>query len=872
LRKTIGWKLLLAGCLLGSYPVTGSAAPPDGDRLGDTVLPRSEAIELTLDPGKPAYSGKVRIDLEVKAATADFALHARNLQIGTIALSGPGGAGVPLTSQAAPTGLLRLHAGAPLQPGRYQLAIDFTNPFDTKGSSLYKLEAEGRSYTASQFQPDEARRAFPCWDEPGFKIPYQITLRVPEDHLAVSNTPVEHRTVEGGWATVRFARTHPLPSYLLAIATGPYDAVPIAGLSVPGSIVTLKGKSGLAAEVSRLIPPLLAATEGYFGRRYPYEKLDFIAIPGFWAVAMENPGAVMFDENRFLISAKARLSQRRDVVSLIAHELAHMWFGDLVTMAWWDDLWLNEAFASWMSNKIGHQVYPELGLDLSDIPETRSAMANDANPAIRAIRRPVKASNNISLNADALTYKKGRAVLAMFERWLGADTFRLGIRRYLAAHEWGNTTAADLSAALSKASGKEVGPAMNTFLEQGGIPIVSARVLPGGRVEFSQARFVPAGTAPPAPQTWQIPMTIRFSDGARLRTEPVLLSRQTQVVDLHLDKSPAWLFPNADQAGYYHWQLPPDLLRALMSRGTPALSTREKIGLLSDLSVLVEGGSLSGAEYLRALTGFAGAPEPQVVSDVSNALEDVRFRLIPAELGDPFAVYLRRTLGPALRRYGLAKNPGEDETVTGLRPLLVFWLAKYGHDEEVLSRAESLARSYLADPASVDPTLVETVLSLAALRGDRALFETYRQRFEAATVPAERRQYLLALGSFTDPALVEATLNYVLTGPLQPQEIFIIPRRMGNSPLLLGWITKSYETLKARVPAQQIAYLPLYAMGCSGELLATATAFFSEPDHQVAGMDTQLARTTNQVTQCVKLREREGAGIAAYLQGLAAGA
>ena len=867
--RAVSSVLTTAAWLLVSSPALATS-PADDLRLGDDILPVSETLELTLDPTKPTYDGQARIEIDVKAATTAFTLHAQELELRRVTLASSDGEAVSLTHRAGPIGTLEIRTETPLQPGRHTLAIDFSNDLDTKGTSLYKLEAGGRSYTASHFQVDDARRAFPCWDEPRFKIPYQVTLRVPEGNVAVSNTPIERQTTDGGWTTVHFARTRPLPSYLLAIAAGPYESVPIPGLSVPGRVVTLQGKSALAAEAVRVIPPLLAALERYFGSPYPYEKLDFIALPGFWAVAMENPGAVTYDESRLLIdTSTARLAQRRDMASLITHELAHMWFGNMVTMEWWDDLWLNESFASWMALKIAHEVFPQLRLDLIDIPELKSAIEADADPGVRAVRKPVKASDNLDLLIDALTYKKGRAVLGMFERWVGPDAFRAGILQYLQSNRWGTTTAADLWTALSKASGKDVGAAMSTFLDQPGIPMVSVRLLADGRVELSQKRFAPLGTEMPPAQPWQIPLTFKISEHGRVRTATFLLTQPKEVMDLHLSGQPDWILPNADQGGYYHWQLPSDLLSALAARATAELSPRERLGLLGNLSVLVEAGVLGADEYLRSLTSFAEDPEPQIVSSVVGALSSVDSVLISDELEEDFAVYVRQTLGPALQRFGLTKKPQEDETVTALRPLLFLWLADQGKDTAVLSHVEGLARSYLADPGSVDSALTDRVLTIASIRGDRALFDEYRKRFETVTTPVERRQYLQAMATFTDPALVDEALQYILTGPLQPQEIFVIPRRMGNSPRLMNWITSNYEALKARVPAQQLAYLPLYASGCSAELLATTRAFFSQPEHQVPGTEGQLARTANQVNECIKLRQREGPAVSAYLREVA---
>ena len=345
--------------------------------------------------------------------------------------------------------------------------------------------------------------------------------------------------------TVVFKRTPPLPSYLLALAVGPFDTVPITGMSVPGRVVTVKGKGGLAAEAARVAPPLLGALERYFGRPYPFEKLDLLAVPEYWPGAMENPGAITFADQILLIDpAGASVAQRRLLIEVTAHEIAHMWFGDLVTMAWWDDLWLNESFASWMGDKVTQEAFKETEVETRSVEGAQKAMNTDARLTTRAIRQPVGAMDNLLQAADELAYQKGEAVLGMFEAWLGPDVFRQGIRDYLAAHEWGNATAADLWSALSKASGQDVGKPMATFLDQPGVPVVSAMIVDDGKsVRLSQQRFVGAGVKAP-PAQWQIPVGVKFSDGGVVQTKTFLLTSASQDFKLGVkNKVVDWIHP-----------------------------------------------------------------------------------------------------------------------------------------------------------------------------------------------------------------------------------------------------------------------------------------------------------------------------------------
>ncbi len=494
--------LLLTGSAVATTPPSAASL-----RLGHDVVPTFQEVRLELDATKTDYTGNVAIDLDVTTATRAFRLHAEQMAVTRTSLTMQQADGtwseVGATATPGEHGLLSVSAERSLEPGKYRLTLDFTNDFNTRATSLYRLESGGEAYTFTQFEADDAREAFPCFDEPSFKIPWQMTLVVPESHLAIANTPIVQETVTDGRKTVTFARTKPLASYFLALATGPLETIPIDGLSVPGRIVTTKGQSHLAAEAARITPPLLSALEAYFGRPYPYEKLDLLAVPEFWPGAMENAGAITFADRVLLVDpSTANTSRRKTLVSVTAHELAHMWFGDLVTMEWWDDLWLNESFASWMGEKITHQVYPEFGTDLTLVQDADEAMRTDGRLTSRAIRQPVSSLNNLLQSADVLAYNKGQAVLGMFEGWTGEETFRQGVRDYLSAHAWENATAQDLWDALSKASGKGVSAAMATFLDQPGMPLVTVELLAGGRVRLSQERFLPAGAPRGESQLW----------------------------------------------------------------------------------------------------------------------------------------------------------------------------------------------------------------------------------------------------------------------------------------------------------------------------------------------------------------------------------
>jgi alanyl aminopeptidase len=854
---------LTAGILISGWALISSA---EAARLGRDVVPTFQAVELEVDANQSDYRGAVRIALRVETPTDRFGLHGREMEIVTLTLEGPSGP-VEVEHERAGDDLITLHAPRPLAAGDYTLAIAFESPFNTRAVALYRVEENGHAYAFTQFEAADARGAFPCFDEPGFKIPWELTVKVPEAHIAVSNTPVESRSTDDGWTTYAFAKTKPLPSYLIALATGPLDTAEMPGLGVPARIVTTRGQSGLAALALEQTPPILKALERYFGEPYPYEKLDFIAISEFWAGAMENPGAVTFSSDILLRDpASVSVAERRLLAQVIAHELAHMWFGDKVTMEWWDDLWLNESFADWMGDKITGEVFPQYRMDLEVVDDAQSVMVGDSRPTTSAIRRPVESTDTLLADVG-LQYNKGKAILGMFEAWVGEDVFRSGVLAYMDANAWGNATADDLWTALDEASPVGLSRALATFIDQPGLPLVDVEPLGEGRVRLNQSRFGNGG-APLAPQTWRIPVVLKYFANGETVTRDVLLDEATAVVDL--GARPAWIYPKAGARGYYRWRVPDETLSGLTTNARTRLSDAERMDLVGNLAGLMRAGVLDGGRLLAAFSTLGGDPEPMVVSSVLDQLGGLEDAFVSVDVEDDFAAYVRRTLRPALDRIGLAPREGEGETTTLVRPRLLAWLGETGRDPEVLSFAEAQARAYLERASSVPLSIASTCLALATLDGGEEHFELLRRRFEKAKTPAERTLYLGLLGWFHDPALVDRALDYSFSGPLRPDELFVIPRtvarRADGRARAWRWMTEHYSELRERLPPEFMGFMPFMARGCSAERLESARAFFAQPEHQIQGTKRTLSLVESQVDECLTLRSREGATVRSFLE------
>jgi aminopeptidase N len=859
---------LLLGLLL-PCPASPDEAPSDG-RLGHDVMPTFEAVDLSLDARKPDYSGTVRIELDVRHPVRSFRFHSEGSTLNRVTLD-RGGKSIPITHRELRMGLWEVSSEAPIPAGAGTLTIAFTNELDTHASGLYRLKSNGDDYTFTQFEANDAREAFPCFDEPEFKIPWQVTLTIPRDHLGITNTPIEKEMQEGESKRIVYRRTPPLPAYLLAIATGPFDTVDIPGMSVPGRVVTPHGLGHLAAHAVHATPALLKGLEGYFGRPYPYAKLDLVAVPEFWYGAMENAGAIVFIDNALLLPEDAGLAQQRRMVSIVSHELAHMWFGDLVTMAWWDDLWLNESFATWMGQKIANQAFPEFGFDLVSMEGVDRAKLADARASTRSIRQPVSADINLNQLADALAYNKGHAVLDMFEQWLTPSVFQKGIREYLQANAWKNATAADLWAALSRASGKDVGTPMATFLEQPGMPLVSVTRDGPRRVTLTQRRFANEGVEVES-ALWQIPVTLRYSDGGKSRMFPLLLTQPSQTVDLPGTGTIDWIYPNADELAYYRWELPGADMDRLASQGTAVLTARERRGFLFNLQALLDAGRVHGDAYLATLPKLAGDPEPQVIEALLEALDRARKAFWTPSTSPAFGRYVQRTLETPVRRFGFEAQPGESETIRLLRPGLMLRMARLGRDQVAIAQGESLTDAYMREPDLVDPTLVPNALLIAAIRGDRARFDGFRERFETTKIPTERAAMLAAMSSFGADSLADAALDYALHGPLRPQEVGRVPGTMlevpGREDKVFDWVRANYDAIVARMPDIHRERLATLSIGCTAQRVEQLKAFFSEPAHRPLGIEVALDKAVATTSDCATLREREGPAVANYLDGL----
>jgi len=868
--------ILLASASLAAAPAGG--AP--GLRLGDSVRPTHYSIELTLEPGKDTFTGVADIDVDVREPRDTVWLNAVALEIRDASIGGKPAKTVPGNAQ-----VIGLSTGQPVPAGRTRLHIAYEGHISKNSSAgIFELQEDNRWYVYTQFEPTDARRAFPSFDEPGFKTPWDIALRVPQQLMAVANTPQTRETDAGsGMKLVRFATSRPLPSYLVAVGVGPFDVVDLgkAGRkNTPMRIIVPHGKREEAKYAAESIPQLLRLLEDYFGMPYPYAKLDSLVMP-IGNFAMENVGLITYSES-LLLSKPDRdtINRQRDCAITAAHEMAHQWFGDLVTTAWWDDIWLNEAFATWMESKIAGEWKPEWRMDASDVDDRLGAMRTDSLLTTRKIRQPITSDDDIADAFDDITYQKGAAVIRMFETWLGPAKFRSGVQLYLKQNADGNATVTQFVSAIGKAAGKDVAPAFSAFLDQAGVPVVSMELQCGGdepQLAVSQKRYLPIGSPGSAAQTWRIPLCVKFEANGKVATQCDLLADPRSTMKLAGARAcPAWVMGNQGGNGYYRVAYGRATLERLLTSGVGHLSLAETIGLLGDVSALVDSGDVEAADALPVARRFANAPEHEIVSATKEISALAVSRSVPDDLLPKGRKFIRDVYGERARRLGWKDAEGESEDNRLLRQSLVPFVAREGRDQALIDEARQLAREWLKDHSAVDAGQVGSVLSVAAMAGDRSFFDALVAALESERDHQSRQAIFGALGSFENPELARAAMQLFLTGQYDARESFYTLlfgplKYRGTQTLPFEFVKANLDAIVARLRrevgedfAASLATVGDGFCGASGH--AQVEEFFQDRVKEYTGGPRRLAQVLETIDLCSAHSAKIGPSVARFLQ------
>jgi cytosol alanyl aminopeptidase len=843
-------------------------------RLPRNFLPVAYRVRLAIDPASAGFRGSIEIDGDVRERSSTIWLHGRGLKI-TAASVARADTRQRVEVTAVGDDLLSLQPAAPLDPGRYTFAIDYDAAFDAvEPLGVFKRRFDDNLYIATQFETLYARRAFPCFDEPDNKVPWQLTLDVPRALVAVANTPVASETLLGaGTKRVAFAPTRPLPSYLIAFSVGPYDIVDLGNTrsGTPMRIFALKGRANEARYAAETTPRIVELLEDYFGSPYPYEKLDQLAQPIQIGGAMENPGLIVYAKG-FMLHDPARIThgQRQTWGYFATHEIAHQWFGDLVTHAWWNDIWLNEGFADWLGAKVMAELEPTWRRELIDNDERNFALSVDSAVSARRVRQPIATVADIFQAFDSITYNKGEAILAMFERAIGPERFRDGVRAYIAEHRDGNATSADFIAAMSRVAGRDLAPALATFLDQAGAPMVHSELRcdrgQPARLELAQRRYVLPGS-PPAPERtlWHLPVCIAYDGGGARRDTCVELSTATADIALDTGACPSWVFTNAGGRGYYRTSQRDAALTALRDHGWKQLTPVERMAAFNDIAALADTGEVDVGIMMSFVPRLMAEKHRFAVKAAVVAAAQARIVIRPAKL-PVIDAWIRATFGPTARALSWQPRPDDDINAEVERGDLVSLVAWSG-DPVLRAEAIKLAASWRA----LSPAYRSRVLAVA-LDADRGTFE---RALAAAPIEKDaelRADLLRALLQVTDESRLRSVLALMWDRRLEPLDVrrlMFAGRTYELRRTAEAYLREHLEQLLERFPDNGHTGTASLAYGffgsCDADRRDDIAAFVKQTFGAYVGAERVLAQGLESLDVCIANRKLLAPRLEAWL-------
>ncbi len=835
-------------------------------RLPRSIRPLRYDAALSIDTERGTFGGRIRISLSIEREAAWIALHAVGLTV-TRATVITGG--VPLEGKVdsfTASETILLSTGDTIGVGRTDVEVEWTGAFSAGLRGLYRAGP----LAATQFEAADARRVFPCLDEPGFKAPWSVTIEVPRGMPVLGNGRELRREARGDREVVTFAETPPLPTYLVALVAGPMGGCAEDRVGdVPVRTWAIQEKVDLTAFGQEAAVAVLPRLEDYFDVPYAFGKLDQVGLPDFEFGAMENAGLVTYRETALLLDpATASMPVRKRVAEVVTHELAHQWFGNWVTMEWWDDLWLNESFATWMAYKIVAGWKPEWRIWLDFDQGKAAALALDALRSTHPIHAEVRNPEDMGEAFDLITYEKGGAVLRMIEAWLGEEPFRKGIRLYMRRFAQGNAVAADLWKALQEASGQPVTELATRWIRQPGFPVVNLS-RDGATVRLAQRRFLSEPGAR-AEGTWPVPVVLRFEDDRGPREQRLLLDSAEVVVDLEAVGTVRWVLGNASSTGFYRVDHAAADREAL-ARHLPRLRPEERIGLLADEWALLRAGEREAGPFLELLSAFAGEGDRAVQDELVGRLAAVEHRLLDAGARVRFRAFAAGLLRPALDRMGLEAASAEDGEARLGRAALVRGVALVGRDPAVSADlVRRLDRFLAGDRAALEPNLHDAAVAVAARDGDAARFAGFRRLAREEKDPALLRRYRMGVALFEAPELARQAgeIPFGDEVPLQDLSTFaaaLLGNRAASGPFwaLLRERWPSFQSRLADAPLMLRRVVEGIGSFTTREGLEEARAFFAA--HDVPAARQAISQTLERLAQDVELWERIGPAVGAWL-------
>jgi aminopeptidase N len=861
-------------CLLVFLPVFALA-----QRLPDTVLPQHYALTISPDFKTDSFSGAETITVRITKPTSTITLNALELELRDVTIAAGGKTQKATVKLEPEKEMAVLSVPESLPAGPAEIHIGFSGKLNRQLRGLYLSQANNRKYAVTQFEATDARRAFPSFDEPAFKATFDIALVLDKGDTAISNTKITSITHGPGPAkdTIKFATTPKMSTYLVALLVGDFECVSGESDGVPIRVCATPGKAEMSRFALQAAEQQLAWFNRYFGIRYPFGKLDLIALPDFEAGAMENIGAITYRESLLLIDDKtASVEAHRDVALVTSHEIAHQWFGDLVTMQWWDNIWLNEGFASWMGFKPVKDWKPEWNLGTDEVQETALALNTDSLLSTRAIRAKAETAAQIDEMFDRIAYEKASAVLRMLESYVGQQAFRKGVSAYLRKHSYANATAEDFWSAIAQASGKPVDRIMPTFVTQPGAPMVRAQAACRGKsteVKLSQQRYfydrvrLNAGS----PELWQIPVCMRTAGGG----QPTCKLLTTQTDTFELPGCSDWVYANAQGEGYYRVAYEPAMLQAIGQKALTALMPEERVALLNDEWAAVRVGLHPISSYLLLAGSMKQDSNRAVMQTLSERLQYIDEFLVAKGDRPQFQAWVRQLLRPAMEQVGWSSQAGESDDRKLLRAIVFKTLGETGADPDAQARARDLVDRYLRGSDAVEPSLIGAAFKVAAINGDAQLQQKIVARLRSAKTPEEQIHYRSALVRFRNPDLLRSVLELSMTPEVRSQDT---PRFFSGVMENPAGQQVAWEFVKTHWPGieDKLGYavsrvITSMSYFCDPALRDDVRQFFSQ--HPVAVAERKLKQSLESANYCIDLKAQQQPRLSAWLKqhGTAAG-
>ncbi len=864
--------------------MTSLPGPRADGRLPPLATPTRYALDLVVDPARPRFSGRARIQLGIAERTSWLVLHAHALDVteATLVVGSEtyrGKATMRAAEGAKTPEELVLGFDRPVPPGEAVLQLAYEAPFDGELSGFYRVKDGDRYYVFSQLESTDARRAFPCFDEPAFKTPFDIAVTVPRGQNAVSNAAEASREETERGTRITFATTKPLPTYLVALAAGDLEIRTAPAREHPAiRLITTRGKGPLGDLAMEATSGLVDVIARYLMVPYPYDKLDIVAVPELAAGAMENAGLVTFREEILLLDA-ARASQtaRRRQAVTIAHELAHQWFGDLVTAAWWTDVWLNEGMATWMESRALETYRPAWNTRVDAVASALAVMDQDSLASARAVRQPVTSTEGAQEAFDAITYEKGAAVLGNIERWVGEDAFRRALSTYLQENAHTSVVSPALFTALDRASGKDVTAMASSYLDHPGVPEVTGDLAceASGRwsMQLNQERFRPLGSAiaEASDHTWLVPVCVQAQGDKEPRC--VELTQGAPSLVAARGACPTWLFPNV-RSGYYRFSLSdPETVK--LAKARPKLDAAARVSILSNAWAAVRSGRLKPATILDVVSAFDDDETRHVVEQVIDVLRAASTSLVDDDARAAF----RRVAAARLqkRKKSVGWEPAKDEEAGGeralVRRLVLSAMGNLAEDEATLREADVIAQRWLAgETDAIDADVAAVALDLASRHAGPSRVAELRAAAKKAKTREHRMTALKALAGFDDPKVLEEALDVSLTEDVQANELYYtvgsaIGRRAARATTET-WIRRRWDDLRKKLPGSLGRLLVQAAgTGCTKEKVAELSAFYRPRAAEIEGAKRPVEHAIEESTLCAALHDGGAASFGRALRG-----